>query len=210
MKTFAPTTDNIASVLEVHTGLPLLEYNPDNSSSSAVLTEPLLTKEASSSSTESSSSSSSVLQFTWWDHLCLLVILPMLLILQFTIGSNNNDNENNTMDLHTVYGIIVLFVITAYLYRSSLNDVSISNPYGMQILVLMPEILMDVILGIVLWKDADTAFMVLLVITLLLSGFVILTTLSVLCRGYKPTEQEEETSRIETAQPKQNIECFIV
>jgi hypothetical protein len=190
------TTPNSNAVLEVHTGLPLENNN-------AYLTEPLLTNEFASEESASSSldTEEAVLQFTCWDHLCLLVILPMLLILQFTMGSHDNDSLANNIDLHSVYGIIVLFVITAYLYRSSLNDVSVSNPYLLQILVLMPEILMDVILAIVLWKDAATAFLVLLLITLLLSGFVIVTTLSVLCCKRTQTL---------TAQQKEIVECSVV
>lgn len=114
------------------------------------------------------------------------VILPTLLFSQFGMAFLMHDDRTATMSWTIVNLSIVLFVITAWLYRHACHDANIKTIA----LLLLPEILMDVVLGLVLFDRVALGFMVLLISMLCLSSFVVVSTAIFLYFGKKAeTEQ---------------------
>lgn len=131
------------------------------------------------------------------------VILPSLLFSQFGMAFLMHDARTTSLSFTVVNISIVLFVVTAWLYRHACADANIQTIA----LLLLPEILMDVVLGLVLFNQVELGFLVLLVSMLCLSSFVVLSTATFLyCgRSESPTqaeaddEEEEEGESMLTA-----------
>jgi hypothetical protein len=92
---------------------------------------------------------------------------------------------------------ILLFTAASYMYKRCLfdHDFSSRTVAQRQVLLLLPEILMDVILGLVLLGPASMAFEALLYCTMALAFFVIISTAITLqgeCSSYSVVEQEDE------------------
>mmetsp|Transcript_10212 Transcript_10212/g.19599 ORF Transcript_10212/g.19599 Transcript_10212/m.19599 type:complete len:194 (+) Transcript_10212:90-671(+) len=116
------------------------------------------------------------------------VILPTLLFSQFGMAFLMHDVRTSSLSFTVVNISIVLFVVTAWLYRHACADVKIQTIA----LLLLPEILMDVVLGLVLFNRVELGFMVLLVSMLCLSSFVVISTATFLYCGRKDHEEKFE------------------
>ena len=115
------------------------------------------------------------------------VLLPTLLFSQFGMAFLMNDERTSCMSWSVVNLSIVLFVVTVWLYRHACNDANIKTIC----ILLMPEILMDVVLGLVLFNRVALGFMALLVGMLCLSAFVVVSTAAFLYFGNREQEKEE-------------------
>lgn len=115
-----------------------------------------------------------------WDYVCILFVVPGLLLLQFVIAFHSGKPSDLT--LSSVLLTIVLFTAASFMYKCCLGDHDFSEQSLVvrQITLLLPEILMDVVLGIVLFGPASSAFEALLYCTMLLAIFVITSTISTL------------------------------
>lgn len=194
-------------LLSVHTGLeendldePLLElYDEDDEDDVAPM-------EFAPRCFGSSHTSDVDPMFTLWDHLCLLLILPTLLSIQFGLAyprkatSHANAFDPDELRPATVRTVIALYVVTSYMYKASLHDSRLLSwscweknyrnqskwspmwsSLLQQCLLLLPEIGMDVVLGLVLVVSTTYAFQVLLMATIFLASAVILATAHILC-----------------------------
>jgi len=176
-------------LLEAQTGLRLLE-------------EPLLNDDAYDDNEPSAgecdnvaeSSSSSSCCFSFWDRLCLFVILPTLLGLQFAIAlpysTHSSSKRNAGLEVAIAIG---LFVLISYMYKQCLQDDSCLRlvarlPATLQAFGhLVPEILVDLVLGVVLAVSVDAGLTALLASTLLLSLAVVAVSLHQLLQGASRT-----------------------
>ena len=116
------------------------------------------------------------------------VILPTLLFSQFGMAFLMHDVQTSSLSFAVVNVSIVLFVVTAWLYRHACADANVQTIA----LLLLPEILMDVVLGLVLFNRVELGFMVLLMSMLCLSSFVVCSTATFLYCGRSVQQEENE------------------
>jgi hypothetical protein len=115
--------------------------------------------------------------FSWFDHVVVWIILPALLFLQFGMAFYMSNVEAVTgLRWSVVNYSIVLFVVTAVLYRQAAVDCKWTSSF----IILLPEILMDVILGMVLFDKIVMAFLFMLISMLCLAMFVVVCSIRVL------------------------------
>lgn len=117
---------------------------------------------------------------TCWDYVCTLVVVPGLLWLQFMVAFRSGRALDLTVS--SVILTIALYSSASFMYKCCIADhdfTALSRPLQ-QAVLLLPEILMDVVLGIVLFGSATTAFEGLLYFTMVLAIFVIVSTISTL------------------------------
>jgi hypothetical protein len=114
----------------------------------------------------------------WLNNFVVLIILPSLLFLQFGMAFSDSPVQG-TMGLQwsVVKSNIVMFVITAALYRQAVQEFQMTCSVA---LLLLPEILMVAILGLVLCGQVVPAFLVLVSSMLCLALFVVAYTIRVL------------------------------
>lgn len=131
-------------------------------------------------------------EWSWTDSFVMWFILPTLLLSQFGMAFMMHDERTSNMSWTIVNVAIALFVMTAWLYRHTCHDANIKK-IG---ILLMPEILMDVVLGLVLFDQVSLGFMVLLFGMLCLSTFVVVSTAAFLYseRGEGQLESDKEAT----------------
>jgi hypothetical protein len=116
-------------------------------------------------------------EFSWFDQVVVWIILPTLLFLQFGMAFYMSDVEAVTGLRWTVVNYsIVLFVVTAVLFRQAAIDCKWTH----SLIILLPEILMDVILGMVLFDKIVMAFLFMIFSMLSLAMFVVVCSIRVL------------------------------
>ena len=129
------------------------------------------------------------ISFTCCDNIIVCIVLPTLLFVQFAMAfKTGGEALRKVLDWSVVNYSIVLFVITSWLYRSACRDCKIRN----SILLLLPEIIVDVILGLVLFDKTAVGFMVMLCSMLALALFVMLTSIHILCFADKASLAEDK------------------
>lgn len=138
---------------------------------------------------------------TWTEEFIMWVVLPTLLFSQFGMAFLMKDERTANMSCTVVNLSIVLFVITSWLYRHACHDAKVKNI----LVLLMPEILMDVVLGLVLFNKVALGFMVLLVSMLFLSTFVVVTTATFL---YFERKQQHKPKSLREV--KELVACQVV
>jgi len=167
-------------LLEVHTGL--------------LLEEPLLLPEEREEYDEKEEQlEEATHMFSACDHVCTIIILPSLMVLQFYMAFKMGEIDGLTHLI--VLGVIGLFVITSYLYKLCLQDsrlLATNNVCCQQAIMLLPEIIMDIVLGLVLLVSAEIGFEFLLLATLALSSTVIVSTIHILCFERNQVEENED------------------
>ena len=127
--------------------------------------------------------------FSWFDHVVVWIILPALLFLQFGMAFYMSNVEAVTgLRWSVVNYSIVLFVVTAVLYRQAAVDCKWTSSF----IILLPEILMDVILGMVLFDKIVMAFLFMLLSMLGLAMFVVVCSIRVLVVLSMDNDGEEE------------------
>jgi hypothetical protein len=115
--------------------------------------------------------------FSWFDHVVVWIILPALLFLQFGMAFFMSDVEVVTgLRWSVVNYSILLFVATSVLYRQAAVDCKWTSSF----IILLPEIIMDVILGLVLFDKIVMAFLFMLVSMLGLAIFVVVCSIRIL------------------------------
>jgi hypothetical protein len=125
----------------------------------------------------------------WGKNLASLAILPALLFLQFGVTFSMSPVQDTTgLKLSLVNYSIVILVITVALYRRALDECQITC----MVATLLPEILMDTVLGLVLCDQVVPAFMLLQSSTLFLA---VLALLLLLCNNHSQHEKSEEEQR---------------
>jgi hypothetical protein len=142
--------------------------------------------------------------FSWFDHVVVWIILPTLLFLQFGMAFYMSDVEAVTgLRWSIVNYSIVLFVLTAILFRQAAIDCK----WTTSIVILLPEILMDVILGMVLFDKIVMAFLFMLFSMLGLAMFVVVCSIRVLIvlSMNDAAASKEEAEAIKEAENKQPI-----
>jgi hypothetical protein len=131
--------------------------------------------------------------FSWFDHVVVWIILPALLFLQFGMAFYMSNVEAVTgLRWSVVNYSIVLFVVTAVLYRQAAVDCKWTSSFA----ILLPEILMDVILGMVLFDKIVMAFLFMLLSMLGLAMFVVVCSIRVLVvLSMEDKEEDEEEEK---------------
>ena len=129
------------------------------------------------------------------DTTILLLLFPLLLMAQFgMVFANPVADASLTVAWSTVNYVIVMFAVTSWLYRHTLADLQVSNIF----LLVVPEVLLNVILGLVLWDNAAVGFLGLLVSLFALGLFVAISSLRILissgCEEETKADEEEIVS----------------
>jgi hypothetical protein len=118
---------------------------------------------------------------TRYDLFVLWLVLPTLLFLQFGIAFWFHDGVSTTthhLYWYTVNWSIVLFVVASYLFRRTLQDHRHERNIAVDtLLFLLPEIIMDVLLGMVLFGLVEVAFLTMVASTVGLSLYVVVQSL---------------------------------
>jgi len=120
---------------------------------------------------------------------CVQLILPLFMVFQFNIAFQMGQTVG-AMTEQMVMIVIGLFMIASYLYRICLQNsmrvqVTTDNFYCQQVTFLLPEIAIDIVLGLVFGLSAEIGFLALLFATVALSSFVIGSMLYSLCCNRK-------------------------
>jgi hypothetical protein len=140
---------------------------------------------------DSDDSSQSVL---WCDNFVTFVVLPALLFLSF-----GETFYASSVDAHTglhwsaVNYSIAMFVVIATLYYRAVQDCKLTC----WVVLVLPEILMDIILGLVLSGKVAPAFSLLLSSTLCLAVFVVASSIRMLL--YTKGDCDEVSQPVQTA-----------
>jgi hypothetical protein len=112
----------------------------------------------------------------WCNNFLALVILPALLCLQFGMAFSMGHVQAETgLRWSVVNYSIVMFVVIAALYRQTVQECKMTSTVAL----LLPEIIMDIVLGIVLCDQIIPAFLLLLCSMLCLSIFVMASSIHV-------------------------------
>lgn len=122
----------------------------------------------------------------------LWLVLTSLLVLQF--GMAFSLQHESMAFSATVFISIALFVVTAALYKDALKEHSSTGP---SLCILLPEFMVNIILGGVFFFKVDCGFFVLLASMVILKCAVILMTLNSLWKqrtGKNQKDVEEEIS----------------
>ena len=122
----------------------------------------------------------------------LWLVLTGLLVSQF--GMAFSLQHQSTAFLATVFISIALFVVTAALYKDALNEHSSNRP---SLCILLPELMVNIILGVVFFFKVDCGFFALLVSMVTLKCAVIFMTLQSLWKqraSKNRVDAKEETS----------------
>jgi hypothetical protein len=137
---------------------------------------------------------------TWFDCFVIWAILPVLLWVDFSMALVIHDKDNDdassvapAINVRLVQVSILLFIVASYMYRKTIQDWRVSHA----VLVLMPEILMDLVLLLILFGHLMTAFRSLLCSIFGLSMFVLIYNVRVLCKKEEKAEEGDwrETSK---------------
>lgn len=147
---------------------PLLE--------SAVLYD--VSSSESSPSTDANTAADS--SMTWFDCIIIWTVLPMLLWVDFSMAlviQATTDEAATLVSARMVQLSIVLFILASYMYRKTIQEMRVTHV----VIVLLPEILMDVILLLILFGKLWMAFRTLLWSVLSLSLVAMFYNIFVLC-----------------------------
>jgi hypothetical protein len=143
--------------------------------------------------------------FSWFDHVVVWIILPALLFLQFGMAFYMSNVEAVTgLRWSVVNYSIVLFVVTAVLYRQAAVDCKWTSSF----IILLPEILMDVILGMVLFDKIVMAFLFMLLSMLGLAMFVVVCSIRVLVVLSMEDKEDDEEDVEEKEEKKLAVSLF--
>lgn len=116
----------------------------------------------------------------WFDDRIVLTLLPALLFLQFGGAfymARGGQQADTGLCWSVVNYSIVMFVIIAALYRRAVKDCNLTT---CSVVVLMPEIIMDVVLCLVLFGKVVPGFFILLCGNLVLATLVVASNIRVL------------------------------
>lgn len=118
---------------------------------------------------------------TRWDYCCLFCIMPSLLFIQFYVAFQVEAPASAVLSHSVVAFTVFLFVAASYMYKTCIQQDHLHwmrrrSLAVQQLILLTPEILMDVVLGVVLGSNVVRAFEVLLYATMFLAIVVIIVT----------------------------------
>jgi hypothetical protein len=134
----------------------------------------------------------------WCDNFVALVFLPALLFLSFGEAFYTTSVDADTgLRWSAVNCSIVMFVVIATLYRQALHECKITCPVAL----LLPEILMDIVLGLVLCSQVAPAFWLLLSSIVCLGAFAVASSIYVLVLAKASTVIDQARDGCEESQP---------
>jgi len=132
--------------------------------------------------------------FSWCDNLVVWIFLPALVMFQFGMAfvSNNSQGLNSSIVNYSIFS----FVLTAALYRRSCQACHMTNTC----LILLPEIMLNVILGLLLFNKVKEGYFLLLAGMLFLAVLGIFNTVKLFwCRPKDELEDSFHSGRLRTA-----------
>jgi hypothetical protein len=113
----------------------------------------------------------------WCDNFVNLVVLPAILFSSFgEVFCTSSIAADTGLRWCMVNYSIVMFVVSATLYRQVLQECKITY----LVALLLPEILIDIVLNLVLFGKVVPAFLIILISTLCLAVFVVAISVGVL------------------------------
>ena len=122
------------------------------------------------------------------DEVMIFFVLPCLMFSQFGMAFLLHDESTTHLSWSIVNFSIFLYWITAWLYQHACLDSKIETV----LVVLLPEILMDVILVIVWLDQVHVGLFVLLVSVIALSTLAFGMTAKELCCSSRRKEQQQQ------------------
>lgn len=122
-------------------------------------------------------------------EILMQTLLPVSLFLQFGMAFTMHTEGTASLSWTIVNVSVVLFIITAWLYRHTCADANMKTI----VLLLLPEILMDMVLALIYFGLEEMAYVALLLGTLLFSGIVIISTFILYMREERPDTEERES-----------------
>ncbi|EEC48189.1 predicted protein [Phaeodactylum tricornutum CCAP 1055/1] len=119
------------------------------------------------------------------------IILPILLFVQFGLAFTDEAQSTQDLQWKIVNFSIALFVVTSWLFRHACRDI---NPSSLAI-PLLPEMMMGIVLGLVLFGKVVLGFFFLLVSMLCLALFVAISCLWLLWKGVDTIVLDTSTTK---------------
>jgi hypothetical protein len=111
------------------------------------------------------------------EHFVSLVVLPAILFLSFgEVFHTSSIAADTGLRWYVVKYSIVMFVVSATLYRQVLQECKITY----LVALLLPEILINIVLDLVLYGKVVPAVLLMLISTLCLAVFVVASSIGVL------------------------------
>jgi hypothetical protein len=126
------------------------------------------------------------------EDMIMWIVLPALLLSQFGMAFWMHDERTGHLSWTIVNLSIGLFGVTAWLYRHACADARVETI----LILLLPEILMDVVLGLVRFNQVALGYMVLLGSMLTLSTFVVGSTTMVLYKRRCREQRAELATKV--------------
>jgi hypothetical protein len=122
------------------------------------------------------------------DEVMIFLVLPCLMFSQFGMAFLMHDESTTHLSWSIVNFSIFLYWVTAWLYQHACLDSKIETV----LVVLLPEILMDVILVIVWLDQVQVGLFVLLVSVIALSALAFAMTAKELCFSSRKEQQLQQ------------------
>ena len=139
----------------------------------------------------------------------LRCILYMLMVLQF--GQAFYVKHDLALTTTTSFGMVLLsvllFALTARLYRFSARDVHVTSP---AVVLLLPEIIVNIILCLILVDQSTMAFALLLTSMFVLSIFVVVVSATSLWCGQQQHVDDDDDMEAASQQTLNLTTCHIV
>ena len=133
----------------------------------------------------------------------MVIVIPALLFHQFGMAFCLSPVEATTgLSWSVVNCSILLFFVSAHFFQQSARDCDLTS----SAVLLLPEIIMDIILGLVIFNKVVAAFLFMPVSKLVLAVFVVLSSVHVLIVTSSPTcaltysmEQGEDEDEVDVS-----------
>lgn len=116
------------------------------------------------------------------------MLLSFLLLTQFSMSYSSHQDGTQEVSFGITCCGIAVFLLTAWLYHTIIRDLN----YSSMVLLLLPELAVNVCLLLILWGEFSVAFMCLLTASLAFSAAVVLVSLRSVCSHKDDDEQQDE------------------
>lgn len=122
----------------------------------------------------------------------LTLLLPVLLLIQFGSDFIVSDVNNLGLEWKEVFCSIMIFAITTIIYQSTLRQEMISNEF----FNVVPEITTSVVCGLIYFHMMSEGFLALVLATMLMALFIIISSIQMLLRTKDDAEEANEEQAI--------------
>jgi FlaA1/EpsC-like NDP-sugar epimerase len=124
----------------------------------------------------------------FFDNLLKWFLLPSLLLLHFSVTFSRNAEGVEYIEFSQIFITVICFCISSHLYRQACDDSDIECEW----ILYLPECCMDALMGLILFRQVELAFTLLIVCKIVLNAVVILLSIRLIVKGMWEYRQESK------------------